>query len=171
MRPEAGQSRTLSLIEAPSTYESLGFLDVFVAEEELAVQIREVDRVEIHNVDLAEASEDEILEELAADAAGTDHEHARLHLELVMDEDLNVEADLFNARKRRAERLPLKSFSTHLATKDEPTKTTLNEKEPWARLVGEEGSELKDRLELPKPWHAANLRIPHSCFIHSPART
>jgi hypothetical protein len=58
----------------------LGLLDVLVAEQELAVQVAEVDGVEVHNVDVAEADEDEVLEQLAADAARAHHEHARLLL-------------------------------------------------------------------------------------------
>jgi hypothetical protein len=53
---------------------------VLVAEQELAVQIAEVDGVEVDYVDVAEADEDEVLEQLAADAARADHEHARLVL-------------------------------------------------------------------------------------------
>lgn len=101
-----------------------------MTEEELAVQIRKVDRVEIDNVDLAKAGEDEIFEKLATNTAGTDHENARLKIELaVIIEDMNIEANLFDARKRRAERLPLESLSTHLARDGEPTRTTANEED------------------------------------------
>lgn len=58
----------------------LGLLDVLVAEQELAIQVAEVDGVEVDNVHVAEAHEDEVLEQLAADAARTDHEDARLPL-------------------------------------------------------------------------------------------
>lgn len=43
-----------------------------MAEEELAVEVGEVNRVEIDQVDLAKAGADEILEELAANATGAD---------------------------------------------------------------------------------------------------
>jgi hypothetical protein len=39
------------------------------AEEKLAVEIAEVDRIEVNDVNLAEAGKHEILEQLAADAA------------------------------------------------------------------------------------------------------
>lgn len=51
---------------------------MFVAEEELAIEIAKVNRIKINDVDLAEAGQDEVFEQLAADAASTDHQHARL---------------------------------------------------------------------------------------------
>jgi predicted PilT family ATPase len=51
---------------------------MLVAEEELAVEVAEVDGVEVDNVDLAEAGEDEVLEQFAADAASSYHQDARL---------------------------------------------------------------------------------------------
>jgi hypothetical protein len=51
---------------------------VLVAEEELAIEIAQINRVEVDDVDLAEAGQDEVLEQLAADAAGAYHQHARL---------------------------------------------------------------------------------------------
>ena len=59
-------------------YQCLGLLNVLLAEEKLPVEIAEVDCIEVDNVDLAKAGENEVLEELASDAAGADHEHARL---------------------------------------------------------------------------------------------
>lgn len=61
-----------------SAYQCLGLLDVLIAEEELAIEIAQVDRVEVDDVDVAEAREDEVLEELAADTARAHHEHSRL---------------------------------------------------------------------------------------------
>lgn len=60
------------------THKSLGFLDVLVPEEKLSIQVAQVDGVEVDNVDLAEPSADEILEELTADTAGAHHQHASL---------------------------------------------------------------------------------------------
>lgn len=51
---------------------------MFMSEEELPVKVAEVDGIEIDNVDFAEAAEDEVLEELAADAASAYQEHAGL---------------------------------------------------------------------------------------------
>lgn len=51
---------------------------MLVAEKKLAVEIAEVDGVEVDNVDLTKAGEHEVLEQLAADAASSYHEHARL---------------------------------------------------------------------------------------------
>lgn len=43
-------------------------------EEELAVQVGEIDGVQVDDVDVAEAGEEEVLEQLAADTAGADEE-------------------------------------------------------------------------------------------------
>jgi hypothetical protein len=51
---------------------------MLVAEEELAIQVTEIDCIEIDDVNLAEAGEDEVFEQLAADAAGSNKEDARL---------------------------------------------------------------------------------------------
>ena len=58
--------------------QSFGFLDMFVTEEELAIEVAEIDSVKIHNVDLTKAGEYEILKQLASNAAGTDHQYTRL---------------------------------------------------------------------------------------------
>ena len=42
---------------------------MLLSEEELAVQIAQIDGVEIDDVDLAETSQDEVLEKLASDTA------------------------------------------------------------------------------------------------------
>ena len=51
---------------------------MFVSEKELSVQVRKIDGIEIDNVDFAEASENKILEQLATNSTGADHEHASL---------------------------------------------------------------------------------------------
>ena len=51
---------------------------MFVPEEKLAIEIAEIDGVKVDNVNLTETSEDNILQQLATDAAGTDHQNARL---------------------------------------------------------------------------------------------
>lgn len=50
------------------SYHSLRLLDVLVPEKKLPIQIAQVDRVEIDDVDLSKPGEDEILEQLASDA-------------------------------------------------------------------------------------------------------
>jgi hypothetical protein len=51
---------------------------VLVAEEELAIEVAKINRVEVDDVDLAEAGQDEVFEQLAANAARAHHQHARL---------------------------------------------------------------------------------------------
>ena len=51
---------------------------MLVAEQELAVEVAQVDGVQVHDMDLAEASEDQVLEELATDTASSYHQDARL---------------------------------------------------------------------------------------------
>lgn len=59
-------------------HQSFRFLDMLLTEEELTVEVAEVDSVQINNVDLTEASEDKILQKLAANSSGADHQNARL---------------------------------------------------------------------------------------------
>ena len=51
---------------------------MLIAEQELAVEIAEVDGVEVYNVNRAKAGENEVLEEFAADAASSNHQDACL---------------------------------------------------------------------------------------------
>ena len=52
----------------------LGHAHVTLAEQELAVEVADVDRVEVDHLDVPEPAQDERLEELAPDAAGAHHE-------------------------------------------------------------------------------------------------
>lgn len=61
-----------------STHQSLGLLDMFVAEKELPVQIAQIDRIQIDYMDLTEAGQEEVLEELAADTTSAHEKNARL---------------------------------------------------------------------------------------------
>lgn len=47
--------------------------------EELAIKIAKVYSVKVDDVDLTESSEDKILQQLTAYAAGADHQNARLN--------------------------------------------------------------------------------------------
>jgi hypothetical protein len=53
----------------------LGLVHVALAEEELPVQVGHVDGVEVDDVDVGEAGEHKVLEQLAANAAGANHQH------------------------------------------------------------------------------------------------
>ena len=61
-----------------TSYQSFRFLDMLMSEQELAVQVAQVDGVEIDNVGFTEASEDEVLQKLTADTASTNHQDSRL---------------------------------------------------------------------------------------------
>ena len=58
-----------SLRYLTDTHQSFRLLDMLLSEEELAVQIAQIDGVEIDDVDLAETSQNEVLEKLASDTA------------------------------------------------------------------------------------------------------
>lgn len=49
-----------------------------MSKEELAVQVGQIYRIEVHDVNLAKASGDEILQELASYSTSADHKDARL---------------------------------------------------------------------------------------------
>ena len=51
---------------------------MLVAKQKLSVEVAEVDRVQVDDVDFAEAGQDEVLEQFASDAASAHHENARL---------------------------------------------------------------------------------------------
>ena len=51
---------------------------MFVTKEELTIEVAKVDGVQIDNVDLAEAGENKVLQELATNSSGTDHQNAGL---------------------------------------------------------------------------------------------
>jgi hypothetical protein len=75
---QPASARTLTWWDIFMAYLGLGLLDVLIAEEKLAVQVAEIDGVEVDDVDVAKAREHEILEQLAPDAAGAHHQNARL---------------------------------------------------------------------------------------------
>ena len=66
------------LIRVSIAYQCFRLLDVLIPEEELPIEIAQVDRVQVDDVNLAEASEDEILEELAANTTSAHHKNPRL---------------------------------------------------------------------------------------------
>jgi hypothetical protein len=66
-----------------TTHQRLRLLDMLVAEQKLAIQITQIDRVQVDNMDFAKAREHQVLEQFAADAASADHQDARLHVSVV----------------------------------------------------------------------------------------
>jgi hypothetical protein len=65
-------------LQLVSPYQGLGLLDVLITEQKLPVEVAQIDGIQIDNVDLPKAREDEVLEQLAADAACSHHQNARL---------------------------------------------------------------------------------------------
>jgi hypothetical protein len=53
---------------------------VLVSEEELAIQIAQVDGVQVDDVDFAEAGQQQVLEQFAADPAGANEKDVRLEV-------------------------------------------------------------------------------------------
>ena len=51
---------------------------MLLAKKELSIEVAEVDGVKIHDVDLTEAGEDKILQELTTNSSSADHQNARL---------------------------------------------------------------------------------------------
>jgi len=58
-------------------------LDMLMTEEKLSVEVAEIDCVKIDDVDFAEASQDKVLEQFAANTACADEEDARLRVGLL----------------------------------------------------------------------------------------
>jgi hypothetical protein len=52
---------------------------MLIPEKELPIEVAEVDGVEVDDVDLAKAGEDEVLEKLASDSSGAYHQNTRLY--------------------------------------------------------------------------------------------
>ena len=80
-------------LENTMAYQSLRFLDMFVTEKELAIEVAEVNGVQVDNVNLTKAGEDKILQELTADAASANHQNARLTVV-----DMSKDSDLMGAK-------------------------------------------------------------------------
>jgi hypothetical protein len=51
---------------------------VFIAEEELAVQVAQINGIQIDNVNFAKAGEEEILQQFTSDTTGTHQQGPRL---------------------------------------------------------------------------------------------
>jgi hypothetical protein len=98
-----------------ATYQCLGLLDVLVAEQELPIQIAQINRVQVDNVYLAEASEHEVLEQFAADAASSHHQYARLFpfVNTSLRARLVLPSYLFYAAMERAEAPLSKRVACH----------------------------------------------------------
>lgn len=88
---------------------------MLVTEEELAIEVAKVDGIEVDDVDLAKAGEDEILEKLAAYAASADHQDARLEKMWSVRESQrkpNV-SHLLDFAVERAQALLCEAFAPH----------------------------------------------------------
>ena len=51
---------------------------MLLTKEKLTVEVAEVDCVQIHDVDLAKAGEDKVLQKFAANSSSTDHQNTGL---------------------------------------------------------------------------------------------
>lgn len=83
--------------------ERFGLFDMLLSEQELSVEIREVDRVQVDDVYLAEASEGEILQELTSDSSSANHEYSRLVIELAFRRKAALEG-AFSPKERQPRR-------------------------------------------------------------------
>lgn len=61
------------------THQGLGFFDMLITEEELAIQIAQVNRIKVDDVDFAKAGKQEVLEQFAADATSAHEQYSRLY--------------------------------------------------------------------------------------------
>lgn len=88
---------------------------MFLPEEELAVQVTQIDSVEIDDVDFAETREDEVLQELATDPASPNKEDAGLFRRSVSFDRgrWSMRSHLLDQPVDGAERLFGESFTRH----------------------------------------------------------
>lgn len=82
-----------TLVDERSGHLGLGLADISLAEEELAVEVGNVDRVHVDDVNVAKTSEGEILQDLASQSASSDDKH----LALVTQELLGLEVSVAQA--------------------------------------------------------------------------
>lgn len=68
---------------------------MLMSEEELSVEVGQVNRVEVNDVNLAEAVKDQVFQQLASDTSSAHHEDSRLWSRLAFKIEL--------AEKRKAE--------------------------------------------------------------------
>lgn len=74
-----------------------------MSEEELAVEVREIYSVQVYDVNLAESSEGEVLEQFTSDTTSADHENMRLVLLAKLLSIRTDEAHLLDAAVECAE--------------------------------------------------------------------
>lgn len=82
-------------------------------EEELSIEVRKIYGVQVHDVNLAESSEGEVLEQLTSDTTGTDHQDTRLLLLAKVFSKRFDQAHLLDAAVKCAERLLGVAISPH----------------------------------------------------------
>jgi hypothetical protein len=88
---------------------------MLVAEQELAIQITQINRVQVDNMYLAKTRQHQVFEQFAADAAGSNHKHARLQLSvsILVCAALKVHGYLFDAGMQGAEAALGKGIANH----------------------------------------------------------
>lgn len=64
--------------QTAKTYQCFRFLDMFVAEEKLTIQIAQIDGIKVNDVNFSKAGQQKVFQQLAADTAGTHKKHTRL---------------------------------------------------------------------------------------------
>lgn len=62
-------------------HQSFRLFDVLHAKQELAVEVAQIDGIQVHDDNFSKAGENQVLEELTADATSADHKHPRLDFE------------------------------------------------------------------------------------------
>lgn len=75
---------------------------MFMAKEKLSVEVAEIDGVEIDDVNLAEAGQDEVLEQLAANAASAYQEYSGLKKEKKRSESNSLKHHISEKYFRKA---------------------------------------------------------------------
>ena len=68
---------------------------MLVSEEELSVQVAEIDSVEVDDMNLAKATEKEVLKKLATNTSSSNHEHLRLsdHVSHVLRSEVHTRSN------------------------------------------------------------------------------
>ena len=59
-------------------YDCFWFLDMFMSEQELAIQIAEIDRIQIYDMNFSKACEGEVLQQFTANSACANEKNTRL---------------------------------------------------------------------------------------------
>lgn len=85
---------------------------MLVAKQELAIEVAEINHIQVDNVDFAKPSENKVLQQFASDAASAHHQHARLP-SLALSQHTCAPSYLFDAAMQCAEALGSKRVACH----------------------------------------------------------